>query len=288
MPDVGEILQHGNLAQDLMVVRRLVGVPPTQGFQRGAIGFPDPDQRVVQRKAGDVRAAFDRAGLLDVTPGGRAVDIAEHTFDEQRFDVAVFVSKRPDIVADQPVLQGAHPCRIDQRFGQVFAHFAVPVGQHGQGLRPAAFRRAFGCCLSGKPQVFADQRQKRSCRKGNRIKLRLDKAFAGVNLAALHQGFPAFNALRVAPFKADMQREGAVDGFVVGVADDAATWRDKGRVRRIRQHALPAVFRDPARRGHPALTLMVCVPTGHLPDGLHRDFVFVDQGQVLGRGHVSR
>ena len=159
------------------------------------------------------------------------------------------VGHRPQLVADQPVLQRAQPGLGDQRLGQMLVHLAVPFRQQDQRLLPQPLGRALGRRLAGEPQIRPDQRQQAARRRVHRIQLRLDEAFAGMHLARLHQRQPALDALRVAPVKADMLREGPVHRLVVGVAQKARGRVHEARVVVIGQHALkPAVRVRPQAR----------------------------------------
>ncbi len=158
LADVHEVAQHGDFAQGLVVVGGLVCVAPPQGFQLGSPCLVDPDQRVVQRHAGHVGAGLFRGGLQHVAPCGRTVHITENTFDEQRIDMIEFLRQGPKLILDQPLLQGAQPGGIDQRFRQMFVHLARPAGKQGQRALALALRRAFGRGFAGEPKLGPDQR----------------------------------------------------------------------------------------------------------------------------------
>ena len=83
-----------------------------------------------------------------------------------------------------------------------------------------------------------------------------------------------------------MVGEGAVDGLVVGVAQDAARRGDEFRVGGIGHHAVPAVFGDPAGAGHATLALMLRIAARQGADGLHGDRVTVHQCEVLSGGDI--
>ena len=61
LADIDEIPQHRNLTQNLMIMGRLMGVAPPKGFKRGAIGFINPDKRVIQSHPGNIDTGFHRA-----------------------------------------------------------------------------------------------------------------------------------------------------------------------------------------------------------------------------------
>ena len=90
-----------------MVVRRLVRVAPAQALERVAPFRADPDERVVERHARDVRAGLDWCGLHDVAPGVGAVRPAEDGFDEERVRMRELGGERADLVADQAPLERA-------------------------------------------------------------------------------------------------------------------------------------------------------------------------------------
>ena len=200
---------------------RLMRIAPTQAFQRRAVILVDPDQRIIQCHACNIGAGFDRRGLLDIAPSGGAVDIAVDPLDEDRIGMREFARQRPQIVADQPVLQRTQPGGVDQRLGQMLVHLAIPVRQQRQRTLTLAFRCALGRGLAGEPQVRADQRQQRARGEADRIQLRFDETVAGMDLAVLHQAPPAMDPLRIAPKKAHMQRKGTVHGLVVGIPQNA-------------------------------------------------------------------
>ncbi len=273
--------QERHIAQHRMVMSGLMRVAPAQALEGLAIAFGNPDQRIVERHAGGVGAGLDRRRLLDIAPGGGAIDIAEHPFDEDRIGVVEFARERPEVITNEAVHQGAHPCGIEEWLWQVFVHFAVPVGEHGERALAQAFGRAFGRGFAGEPEIGPDQRQEGAGGKADGVELRLDKAVAGVHLAALHEPAPAVDALGVAPEVADMHGKGAVHHLVVGIAEDATGGGHELGVGGKGQHALPAVFRQPAACGHAPFALVAGVAAGHGPDGAHGDCGLVHQGEVL-------
>ena len=196
------------------------------------------------------------------------------------------LGQRSQLIADQPVLQGADPRGIDQRLGQVFVHLTRPTGEQVERALALALRRAVGGGLSGEPQLGADERQQRPGRGADGIKLRFDEAVAGVHLAVLHQPLPTLHPLRVAPDKGDVVGEGAVDRLVVGIAKDAACGGDEFGVRGIGQHPVPAVGGDPTGAGHAPFALVIGIAARHGADGLHRDGIAVDQREVLRGRHI--
>ena len=196
------------------------------------------------------------------------------------------IRQRAQFVLDQPVLQGAQPGGIDQRFGEVFVHLAVPAGQKLQRALAQAFGRALGGGFAGEPQVLADQRQQRPRGEADGVQLRLDETVAGVYLARLHQALPAVHPLRVPPEETDVVGEGAVDQLVVGIAQDAAHGRPEFRVLGVWQIALPAVLGQPALCRHPPLRGMRRIARRDPADHLHGDGVAVHQCQVLAGGGV--
>ena len=266
-------------------MRRHMGIAPAPAFQIGPIAFRQLQQRIVQRQTGDVSAGFHRRRLNHIAPDRGACRVAVDPFDEQRLGVNERIGQRAKLIPRQAFLQRTQPCFGDQRFGQMFVHLAVPLGQQGQRALAQTFGGAFGGRFTGKPQIGPDQRQQAAGGGRNRIQLRLDKALAGMHRARLHQRQPALDALRIAPVKADMVGEGAVHRLVVGIAQKAAHRVHKARVAVIGQHPGPAVGPLPSRGGHPSLGAVAGVAGGHGADQLQRDAVFIGQHQVLRRRH---
>jgi hypothetical protein len=174
-------------------------------------------------------------------------------------------------VADQPVLERAHPGGVEERLGHVLVHLAVPFGQERERALAQAIGRAFRRRVARVPQVRADERQDRAGREGDGVELRLDEAFARVDLARLHEPAPALDALGVAPVVAHVEGEGLVGDLVVGVAEDASLGVDDRGVRGIVHPALPAVLGQPARRRDAALALVARGAAGLGAHHLHRD-----------------
>mmetsp|Transcript_22848 Transcript_22848/g.38098 ORF Transcript_22848/g.38098 Transcript_22848/m.38098 type:complete len:420 (+) Transcript_22848:3147-4406(+) len=281
LPNIHEIAQQRHFAQNLMVMGGLMRVAPTQAFQLGAPCLFDPQQRVIQRQSRHVRAGFNRCRLAHIAPDRRPIHVPEHPLDKERFYMRQGVGHRPQFIADQTILHGAQPGRIDQWLGPVFVHLSVPLRQKRQRSLALSCRRALCRGLTGEPQFGPDQRQKRPCREGHGVKLRLDKAVARVDLARLHQALPALDALGVAPFKADMVGKGTVDGLVVGVAQNAAKRRDKAGIGAVGHAPLPAVLGLPAQRGHAPQALVGGVAAWDRTNGLHRDAAPIHQRHVL-------
>ena len=223
--------------------------------------------------------------MLDIAPGRSAIGIAEHALDKDRVRVVKLISQGAEIIADQPILKRAHPGGVNQRLGQVFVHLAVPLCQKRQRALAQALWCALGGGLAGEPQIGTDQWQKRAGGKAYVVKLGLDKAVAGMHLAVLHQASPAVHALRVAPKKAHVQREGPVNHLVVGVAEDSALRCNEFGVGGIGQHPLPAVFRQPATAWHSALTFVTRIAARHGADGFKSDHVLINKRQVLRGRH---
>ena len=286
LADVHEPVEHRHFAQNRVVMGRLMRIAPAQAFEGGTVCFLDPDDGVVEGEAGDLRAGFPRGGLFDVTPRGCAIDIAVDPFDEKRLDMGKLVGKRAQLIADQAVLQGTNPSVVDQRLGQVFVHLTVPVGQQRERALALAFRGAVGGRFPGEPQIGTDQGQQGARGEADGIKLGLNKAFAGVDLARLHKAFPALNALAVAPIIGDMVGERAFDGLVVGVAQNAAIRVNKDRVNHLVHAAFPAVFRAPAGAGQAAFALVTCIAARDCTDGAHGDAGVIGKGEVLRRRDI--
>ena len=266
---------------------RLVRVAPAQGFKLRSVGFVDVEQRVIQGQPGHVGAGFHRGGLAHVAPDACPVHIAKDAFDEQRFHMAERVGHRAQFVPDQPVLQFAQPCRIDQRFGQVFVHLTRPASQKGQGALALTLSRAFWCGLTGEPQFRPNQGQQGTRSNADRIQLRLNKAVARMHLTRLHQTLPALHPLRVPPKVGHVVGKRTVHGFVVGIAQNTPVGRDKFRVGRKGQHALPAVAFNPAGGWNAPLTLVLGVAPWHDANGFKRDVFPIHQRQVLGRCDIA-
>ena len=266
LADIREIAQDRNPAQNRVVMRGLMDVAPAKRFQRCAPGFGDPNKRVVQCQTRDVAAGFLDGGSDHVAPCTGAVDVAVDAFDEKWLHPYELGRQWAEIIADQPFLQGPQPSRVDQRLRQVFVHFAVPVGQQIERTLAQTLWCAFWGGFSGEPKISANERQQRASGDRHGVELCFDKAVARVHLAALHQTLPAHHTLAVPPIKTDMQREGAVDGLVIGVADDATGWVEEDWVRVIGEHTLPAVFGAPSQRWHSTLTLVRRVAPGHGSD----------------------
>ena len=140
------------------------------------IAFRQLQQRIVQRQTGDVGAGFHRRRLNHIAPDRGACRVAVDPFDEQRLGVNERIGQRAQLVARQTFLPRAPPGLGDQRFRQMLVHLAVPLCQQGQRALAQTFGRALGCRLTRKPQISPDQRQEAAGSRGNRIKLRLDKA----------------------------------------------------------------------------------------------------------------
>jgi len=87
--------------------------------------------------------------LQHVTPDRGPIDVAIDPFNEQRLDMAELSCQRAQIIADQPILQGAHPGGVDQRLRQMLIHLAIPGGQQFQGTLTQPFRCAFGGGVTG-------------------------------------------------------------------------------------------------------------------------------------------
>ena len=86
----------------------------------------------------------------------------------------------------------------------MLVHAACPAGQQVECDLAAALWSAFWSGFACKPEVSSDQWQNRAgCRAGD-IQLGLNKAFAAVSFAPLHETLPALNTLTVAPFVGDM------------------------------------------------------------------------------------
>ena len=86
-------------------------------------------QRRVQRRSGDVHAGFHHRRLHHVAPDPGTIGVAEYAFQEFGLHMREHIDRGAEFVADEPELQLAHPGGIDQRFRQMFRHFAVPVGE---------------------------------------------------------------------------------------------------------------------------------------------------------------
>ena len=285
LPDVHKEPQARHLAQHRMVVGGLMRITPAPAFQIGAPAFDQRKQGLIQRDAGDVCARLDRSRLDHVTPDRSPADILVDPFKEQRLGMGESIGERADLVACEPVLQGAQPGLGNQRFGHVFVHLAVPFGQKGQRALAQPFGCAVGCGLAGEPQIGTDQRQNAARGRRDGVKLRLDKAVAGMNLARGHQRQPTLHTLGIAPVKRDMVGEGPVHGLVVGIANDA-----RGRVQDlgvggIGLHACPTVLAFPSGGWHPALGNVGSIAHRHRANGLKRDRRMVGQRQVLAWGH---
>ena len=288
LANVHDAFDKRHFAQNRVVMGGLVGIAPPQRLDAAAIGFIQPDNRLVQRLAGDIGTGFARGALDDVAPNARPIDIAEHPFDEQRFDMVKLLRQRAQFILDQAALQVAHPGHIDQRLWQVFIHLAIPFGQQLQGDLALALGRALGGRGAGEPQLGANQRQQAARCGRYRIQLRLDKTVAGVHLARLHQALPALHALAVAPVKGHMQGKGALDRFVIRIAQDPADGVHEFGVGAGGKQPLPAVLRQPAGGRHAALGLVGGIAAGHGANGAHGNLHPIHHRQVLRGRNIKR
>ena len=85
-----------------------------------------------------------------------------------------------------------------------------------------SFWRAIRSGFASEPKICANQRQEGLSAVGHRIKLRLDKAVAGMDLASLHQFAPTIDPLGVAPCVGHMVRKRALEQLVIGIAENTA------------------------------------------------------------------
>ena len=192
-----------------------------------------------------------------------------------------FCRQRAELILDQPVLKRAKPCGIYQRFGQVFVHFTVPIGEQIQRNLTFTLRCAVRSRLSGEPQISTDERQKCARGEADRVELRFHKTVTGMHLARLHQALPTLHTLAVAPFITHMHRERAFDNLVIGIAKNTTNRLHKFRIGCDWKHTFPTVFSDPAGAGHAPFALVVHIALWHRTDEFQRDLVLVDECEVL-------
>ena len=145
LADVDKVIQHRHRAQCGVIMGCLMCVTPAQCLGVAIKILGQPDQGIVQSQSRHIHTGFHDSGLDHIAPVARAIDIAIHLFDEQGIYMAELTGQRPHIIADQTILQGAHPCHVNQRFRQVFVHLSVPAGQQLQRLLAAAIQ-----CTSGR------------------------------------------------------------------------------------------------------------------------------------------
>ena len=115
-------------------MHRLMRVAPPPGRDVGAIAIHQHLQRIVQRETGNIGTAFLDGGRSDIAPGRGALDIAVDPFDKDRLQRLVFAGQRTEIVLDEPLLQRPHPGGVDQGFGQMLVHLAIPRRQQPKRL----------------------------------------------------------------------------------------------------------------------------------------------------------
>ena len=112
LADVHEEPQARHLAQNRMVMGRLMRIAPAPAFQIWAPAFHQPQQRLIQRNAGNVGAGFHRRRLDHITPDRSPIDVLVNPLQKHGLGMGKAIGQRPNLIACQPVLQDAQP-----RFG---------------------------------------------------------------------------------------------------------------------------------------------------------------------------